>query len=153
MPRTSTWRIAFAANEPNAKADIYVMDEDGRPVRRLTHNSAVDEFPDWSPDGKQISFTSTRDGKSDIYVMNTDGSNQHRLTFDPAGAYGSAGHLTVNGSRSRDSDGRPEIYVMNADGSATHRLTVGRKGLPTRTGRRTESGSPMSKAAIIPTST
>ena len=88
-PKDEHLRIAFAASEPNAKADIYVMDEDGSNLRRLTHDSAVDEFPDWSPDGRQISFTSTRDGKSDIYVMNADGSNQHRLTFDPAGAYDS----------------------------------------------------------------
>jgi TolB protein len=40
--------------------------------------------PSFSYDGKQIAFTSIRDGNAEIYVMNTEGSNVRRLTSHPA---------------------------------------------------------------------
>src|SRR2546430_3418056 len=40
--------------------------------------------PELVPDGRQIAFTSARDGNQQIYVMNTDGSGQTRLTNDAA---------------------------------------------------------------------
>src|SRR5439155_9092615 len=40
--------------------------------------------PTWSPDGKQIAFTTNRDGNYEIYAMDADGTAQTRLTTDPA---------------------------------------------------------------------
>ncbi|MCG8620575.1 MAG: hypothetical protein MJE68_01070, partial [Proteobacteria bacterium] len=42
--------------------------------------AAKDRRPAWSPDGKQIVFTSLRDGNGEIYVMNADGTNPVNLT-------------------------------------------------------------------------
>ena len=39
--------------------------------------------PTWSPDGRQIAFSTLRDGSTEIYVMDADGSNPVRLTHDP----------------------------------------------------------------------
>ena len=64
--------------------EIYVMNADGSNVVQLTHNSAADEYPVWSPDGKQIAFKSNRDGNFEIYVMDADGTNQKRLTNHPS---------------------------------------------------------------------
>ena len=61
---------------------IFVMNADGSGQTQLTHNPADDTSPNWSPDGKKISFTSDRDGDQEIYVMNADGSRQTRLTFN-----------------------------------------------------------------------
>ena len=33
-----------------------------------------DDAPSWSPDGRQIAFTSFRHGNGEIYVMRADGS-------------------------------------------------------------------------------
>jgi Tol biopolymer transport system component len=57
------------------------MNSDGNDQTRLTDNVADDISPTWSPDGKQIAFTSGRDGNYEIYLMNADGSNQLRLTY------------------------------------------------------------------------
>jgi TolB protein len=37
-------------------------------------------WPAWSPDGKQVAFTTNRDGNYEIYVMNADGSDPRNLT-------------------------------------------------------------------------
>ena len=60
------------------------MEMDGTNQIRLTNNGASEGGPDWSPDGKQISFYSDRDGNSEIYVMDRDGGNQVKLTNNSA---------------------------------------------------------------------
>ena len=59
--------------------EIYVMDTDGGNPRNLTNAPGDDQYPSWSPDGKQIVFTADRSGKDwnrQIYVMDADGANQ-----------------------------------------------------------------------------
>ena len=64
--------------------DIYVMDKDGQNLRQLTDHPGDDQYPKWSPDGKQIAFVSNQDGGKEtaIYVMDTSGNNLRRLTND-----------------------------------------------------------------------
>src|SRR5881394_2920951 len=59
------------------------MHADGSAPTRLTSSPGADVQPTWSPDGRQIAFTSHRDGNAQIYVMNADGSGQTRLTNTP----------------------------------------------------------------------
>ncbi len=88
-------QIAFYSNR-DGNDEIYVMNVDGSNVRRLTNNTAVDWFPRWSPappeggtGGKQITFSSKRDGNLEIYVMSADGSNVQRLTNSPGDDFNS----------------------------------------------------------------
>ena len=63
--------------------NVWVMDADGSNVAALTDTAAAcDRFPEWSKNGQQIYFMSTRDGNEEIYVMDADGSNETGLTFD-----------------------------------------------------------------------
>lgn len=62
------------------------MNVDGSSQTRLTNDPSEDDTPAWSPDGKQIAFTSGRDGsqeESEVYVMDADGSKPRRLTNRP----------------------------------------------------------------------
>ena len=68
--------------------EIFTVRRNGKKLRRLTENRAIDVAPTWSPDGKQIAFVSDRGGSPQIYVMNRDGSGQRRLTFQ--GSYNTA---------------------------------------------------------------
>ena len=56
------------------------MRDDGSHPHKLTRNTDFDSDPAYSPNGRQIVFTSDRDGDSEIFKMRADGSHQHKLT-------------------------------------------------------------------------
>ena len=61
--------------------DIYTMPAAGGEAQCLQSGLALDIQPRFSPDGKQISFTSDRAGGDNIWVMNAaDGSNPKQIT-------------------------------------------------------------------------
>ena len=63
---------------------LYEVITDGSNIRRLTNHPSWDLDPAWSADGKEIVFTSYRDGNPEIYRMKNDGSGLKRLTNNPA---------------------------------------------------------------------
>jgi TolB protein len=61
---------------------IWTMNVDGTNARPLTtFESRCNRYPRWSPDGKFIAFSTTREGPYSIYVMNPDGSDQHNVSL------------------------------------------------------------------------
>jgi Tol biopolymer transport system component len=48
----------------------------------VSDDSAVEGAAVWSPDGKQIAFSSNRDGDFEVYVMSADGGPQRQLTHN-----------------------------------------------------------------------
>lgn len=59
--------------------DIYVIDNKGENLKRLTDNDSWDGSPVWSTDGSKIFFYSGPNGKNSIFEMNADGTNQKKL--------------------------------------------------------------------------
>ena len=55
--------------------DIYVINQDGSGLRRLTSANANDSDPAWAPDGREIAFVR---GKS-IWLMHPDGMRSRRV--------------------------------------------------------------------------
>jgi TolB protein len=55
------------------------MRPDGTRVKQLTNDSFADADPRFSPDGKQVLFTTLRDGFPEVWVMQRDGSRPTRL--------------------------------------------------------------------------
>ena len=60
--------------------DIYVMPIGGGEARAIATGIQWDMQPRYSPNGREIAFTSDRGGGDNIWVMNRDGSNPHAIT-------------------------------------------------------------------------
>ena len=63
-PTYSNGKVAFSY-----LGDLWIANENGSGVLRLTDNQARDVFPRFSPDGNWIAFSSNREGNYDVYVI------------------------------------------------------------------------------------
>ena len=113
--------------------------------RNLTNKLGYDAEGAYSPDGKQIVFSSNRNIYArtpteaekkqleldpayflDVYVMNADGSNVRRLTNVPGydgGTFWSPDGKRIIWRRFSEDGARAEVYTMNADGSDQRKIT------------------------------
>jgi Tol biopolymer transport system component len=124
--------------------DIFATELDGGPIRRLTDALGYDAEGSFSPDGKQIVFTSLRDAFpleklsaedrkrfetdpahfGEIYLMNADGSDQRRLTHTPG--YDGGPFFSPDGQRiiwRRFAGMNADVYTMKTNGSDVRRVT------------------------------
>jgi Tol biopolymer transport system component/imidazolonepropionase-like amidohydrolase len=60
--------------------DIYLLPIGGGQARRITSGPAWDVQPRFSPDGREIAFTSDRGGGNNLWRMKADGSNATAVT-------------------------------------------------------------------------
>jgi tricorn protease len=78
-PSYSNGRIAFSY-----LGDIWMANDDGTAVRRLTDHKARDVYPRFSPDGQWVAFSSNREGNYDVYLISAQGGKPRQLTFHSA---------------------------------------------------------------------
>jgi TolB protein len=77
-------------------SQIYFMNPEGKgEPRRMTHSSAIDTEPNFSPDGALLIFTSDRGGTPQIYGMPVTGGEPRRLTFE--GSYSVSPRFSPDG--------------------------------------------------------
>lgn len=67
------------------KGDLFTVPTNGGEAKRLTTSTSYESTPIWSPDCKQIAYSSDRHGNFDIFVIDADGGNPRRLTTNSAG--------------------------------------------------------------------
>ena len=106
--------------------DIYVSKFDGTGMKQLTDAKGYDAEGSYSSDGKQIVFTSTRDGDPDLYIMDADGKNVRQLTnvdgYD-GGPFFSPDNKWVIFRSDRDKEHMLQLFAISADGKHEVKLT------------------------------
>ena len=78
-PTYSKGRVAFSY-----LGDIWIANENGSDLHRLTDHLARDVYPRFSPDGNWIAFSSNRDKNYDVFVISAQGGKPKQLTFNSA---------------------------------------------------------------------
>lgn len=91
-------QIAFMSHR-DGNWEIYLVNDDGSGLKRLTNSPANEGLPTWAPDGKTLAFVSDQGGVWAVWAMSPDGSERRKL-FDLGG-----GGLTVDWQRERISWG------------------------------------------------
>ena len=66
------------------KGDVYVVNAQGGKALQITTNAAYDSDPIWSSDGKQIAFSTDRNGNFDVYLVSAEGGVPKRITTNSA---------------------------------------------------------------------
>ncbi len=126
--------VVFAHEDPGTHHNgIWIANTDGTGDPELViddqHRTAFLAFPQYSPDGTQITFTRYgRGGRSAIFTVNLDGSDLRRLTDWDLGAaaasYGPDGSMLAFNSFSESVlGGSGNIYVVRPDGTGLTQLT------------------------------
>jgi len=77
-------RVAVAAGAAGSR-DIWILDIARNSSTRFTFNPANDDNPVWSPDGKNVVFSSNRKDESRLYIKPADGSGEERLLTEQPG--------------------------------------------------------------------
>ena len=117
-------QLTFNAPGVEGRGDIWVINADGTGLTNVTQTPWGDSFPDFSPNGQKIAYTSSRTGNPEIWVMSSDGTNPVQVTNHPAPDVGA--DWSPNGQRilfqSMRDDPRGDIYVVDHQG--VHRLTT-----------------------------
>jgi len=117
-------RLAYVSFE-RKKPVVYVQSLITGERRAVANYRGSNSAPAWSPDGRHLAVTLTKDGTSQIYLINADGSGtpvrlSHSLAIDTEANFSPDGKWILFTS---DRSGGPQIYRMPASGGQPQRLT------------------------------
>ena len=70
------------SSDRSGKLDLWLLPSEGGEMQQLTTDPTPDWSPSWSPDGREITFTSSRGGNF-IWTISADGGEARQVTTDP----------------------------------------------------------------------
>lgn len=119
-----TTKIAYVSTQTGNK-EIFVMDWDGHNPLPLTKNGSINLNPDFSPDGRDIIFTSYKRGNPDLYRRSL--SNTAEVALSHRKGLNITGSWSPDGSKialALSKDGDAEIYTLDKNGGQPTRMTI-----------------------------
>jgi TolB protein len=112
-------RIAFSSSQ-SGDPEIYVADNGGRSLKRVTTSPGPDVSPSWNPKtGSEIAFVSGRSGLPQVFTMAADGTNPQRMTdqgYAVSPAWSPNGQFLVFSWMRKYGPGAPgaqDLYIMD----------------------------------------
>ncbi len=113
------------------KAEIYTADPNSieRNVKRISFVGKFNATPRFSPDGREIAFSSWLDNRFDIFKINYDGTGLSRLTKDFGSnedpTFSNDGNFIAFSSQRVISKYKAvqDIYIMDVDGDILGKIT------------------------------
>lgn len=119
-------RIVFSNNATGRK-ELYIVDYDGSNLMRMTEDRSINLLPCWSPDGKEIIYTTYRFGNPDLYSISRNGDGRRAVSkrqglntaacFSPDGA-----KIVLTLSQGNN----PNLYLISRLGEMERQLTFGK---------------------------
>jgi len=123
-------KLVFVGRRAKSAAkQVYISDFDGTHIQQLTHADAPHLSPEWSKDGRYVTYTSYEDKNPDLFIYDSTAGKHRKLSgrqginsgasWDPTSRL-----LAFTGSQ----DGEAEIYLIRPDGT-NRRLLIKGDGL------------------------
>lgn len=122
----SSSRIAFV-NDSTGFKELYLIDYDGENLKRLTQDKSVVLLPRWSPDYKELAYTSYVRNNPDLYSFSAPDGKIKILSGRKG--LNSAASFSPNGKEivvTLSIEGYPSLYLLSRDGKIIRRLTKGK---------------------------
>jgi TolB protein len=112
--------IYFSSNRTGHK-EIWVMDPDGKNQRQITRFNSISTYPNLSPDGSKIAFTSWVKGQPAIFIFSVDPVRDLRF-YNQTASVNQAGSFTPDGKQivyasSAGTGVCCRIFIANLDGT------------------------------------
>ena len=118
-----TGKVAYVSAATGNK-EIYIMDWDGFNPRKIIANASINLNPDFSPSGKEMIYTSYKNGNPDLFrrelFTGAEANVSHSPGINITGAFSPEGNRIA---LAMSKDGNSEIYLLTKDGKQLARLT------------------------------
>ena len=116
-------RLAIVGNQSGHK-EVYVCDADGANLRQVTQDRSIVVAPAWMPDGKNILYTSYKQGYPNIYRTG------QRQAVSKFGGLNASAAVSPDGRKMAlilSKDGNPELYIQDIRSGTLQRISSTRR--------------------------
>ncbi|MCC6127381.1 MAG: PD40 domain-containing protein [Pirellulales bacterium] len=115
------------------RGDIWLVSSSGGTARQWTTHSRRDHLPAFSPDGKQIAFTSEREGGPQVFLAEVAGGAPRQITFHSEGSaverwFPDGRSLLVSGQRDHFWHTAKRMFRVDPDRRAAEELLFNAEG-------------------------
>lgn len=116
IPRISPGGERVAVTIREEDSDVWVVEPGRGTFTRITYEAGEDHSVEWTPDGRRVTYSSTREGRSRVMTKAADGSGPEEQLFvtdqhTHLGGWIAGGRVLLTGGRSASTRG--DLYSVS----------------------------------------